>query len=520
MTDSPRDALDRLVEPFDQEAADWADVLDRARVRRARRIRRAVLVATFALAALVLTVPFGLAGQVIGLFRDDGRPVPVASLSPSDRGLLVTSMCSQVELVTPPGRPPEKRCADGEPTITEIANDGKRRYWKVAYPNGIQCLASGRVRGYRETGGGRTHIGQMGCGKGPNLFPSPRRPITVDAAISIERGDRRATLFRASGLAGEGVATVGLVDMNGDVLKTDVKGRTYTFDRPPDRPWESIAAYDDSGDEVYRESLHLELPSRPPTRPPSSRPRKPTPPPPLTPLPNQSPLQHGTTSGAAIDVYRSSLVAVHLAQGSRPYSLLRPAPNADPRVTVSCARLAYGAGRWASLGTGVSVPFGREIRAVVAPISPVQFRGESPRPPYDACWLKATYGLRWNDARGMHAAVEVAFTPLGHRYFDQLAIAQDLALFMRTPQMRTIREGMRAGRVPNGARIAAMFPSRVVALANRTDTADAASIGIWSNERDLIVASRTSEDGRRMYVTLRNGAFGPHNLAGLKSLYY
>jgi hypothetical protein len=121
----------------------------------------------------------------------------------------------------------------------------------------------------------------------------------------------------------------------------------------------------------------------------------------------------------------------------------------------------------------------------------------------------------------MHGAVEVAFTPLGRRYFDEQAVALDLALFMRTPQMRALRKGMAHGRVPSGAHIAALFPARVAGLAARTDSADASNIGIWTNRKDLIVVSRRAEEGRRLYVTLRDGGrFGPNNLAGLRRLFY
>lgn len=516
MSDPIRGLLDRLVRPFDSESEEWADVLQRAEIQRRRFPRALVLAAALLVLALGLAAPFGLAGRVIGLFRDEGKPVAVASLSRSDRSTLILTMCSHVELVTHPGKPPEKRCADGEPQITEIANNGKRRYWKVVFPNGIRCLASGRVRGYREIGGGRSHIGMMGCGKRSALFPTPSRPITVDAAISLDVGDRRARLFRASGLAGEGVESVGLIDEKGDVLKTSVEGRTYEFDPPPERAWEAIAAYDADGEEVYRESLHLDLPARVP-RP--GRPMKPPPPPPLPSLPRQAPLQHGEAPDASIDVYRSGLVAVHLEKDSRAYDLLRPGTT-DQRVSVSCARLAYGAGRWESLGAGTYGAFGPEIRAPISSISPIQIRGETPLPPFDVCSLRGRYGLRWNDPRGMHGAVEVPFTPLGRRYFDELAVAQDLALFLRTPQMRSIRADMRDGRVPPAENIAALFPSRVVGLAERRDSAEPTQIGIWTNRRDLIVVSRRAEDGRRLYVTLRAGAFGPNNLAGLKHIYY
>jgi hypothetical protein len=91
---------------------------------------------------------------------------------------------------------------------------------------------------------------------------------------------------------------------------------------------------------------------------------------------------------------------------------------------------------------------------------------------------------------------------------------------MRTPQMRAIRKAMAGGRVPTGAEIARRFPSRVAGLAARTDSVDPPNIGIWSNRRDLIVVSRRAESGRKMFVTLQAGRFGPNNLAGLLRLYY
>jgi hypothetical protein len=520
MTDSPRDVLERLVEPFDDEPDDWAGVLERAEARRAlrRRFPRALVLAVALLAlALALAAPFGLAGRVIGLFKEGGKPVPVASLSPADRGALILSMCSQVELVTPAGKAPQKRCPDSDPEITEIANNGTRLYWKVVFANGTECLASGTVRGYREHGGGRSHVGMMGCARNSDLVPSPERPITVEAPISIGVGDSRAHLFRASGLAGEGVASVGLVEKDGDVLKTDVEGRTYDFERPPDREWDSIAAYDAAGKEVYRESLHLDFPIRSPIpRGPVKQPR----PKPLPPLPKKRPVQHGEAPGATLDVYRFGLVAVHLAKDGGPYRLLR-SRKGDRRVSVSCAEVAYGAGRWETLGAGTTASFGPEIQAFVGSRSPVQPGGEMPRQPFDVCSMRGTYGLRWNDARGMHDAVEIPFTPLGRRYFDELAVAQDLALFVRTPQMRAVRKGMVRGRVPTGAHIAALFPARVVGLAARTDATDPENIAIWTNRKNLIVISRRAQDGRRLYVTLRDsGVFGPNNLAGLKHLYY
>lgn len=507
--------LEGFVEPFDREPAEWNDVLRRAGVAPGRRRLARVLIVAAAIVVglLALTVPFGLAGRVVGMFRDEGKPVPVASLSTFDRGSIVFSFCSRLKLVTPPGKPPEKRCLDGEPTIQEIANNGERLYWKITYPDGRTCLASGSVRGYRQYGGGRSHIGMMGCG-GRNLFPTPKRPITVDAVMQLGRGDTRASLYRLSGLAGEGVTTVGLIEEDGDVLKESVRGRTYDFGRPPDRPWTAVVAFDDAGKEVFRENLRLttlRLPRRSKTKASSPRPL------PLPPLPNEAPLQHGATSEATIDVYRSGVVDVRLTSTtSRAYRLLRT-PATDRRVPVSCFNLAYGTGKWEAIGSGSYGTFGRHLRTSVSG----GVRQGAATPPFDACSASGRYGRRWNDSRGMHDALEIPLTPLGRRFFAEQAAARDLALFMRTPQIRAIRQAMVQKRgIPSAAEIARRFPSRVVPQADRADVPPRPNIGVWSNGRDLLVAAKQAEDGRRMYVTLEAGRFGPHNLSRLGFLIY
>lgn len=505
---SVNETLERLVGSFEGEENEWADVLQRARGPR-RRLAAGVILVAIVVAGFAVAVPFGLAGRIVGLFRDEGKPIPVASLTRADRESLLFSMCRRLDLVSRPGKPPEKRCLDGEPRIEEIANNGTRMYWRVSLPGGTECLASGSVRGYREYGGGRSHIGMIGCGR--RLLPTPQRPITVDASMELRAGERRARLFRVTGLAGEGVATVGLLEKDGDAFKTDVKGRTYEFARPPNREWTAIAAFDDSGNEVYRKDLMLEVPRavrHPRVVPPRRRP--------LPPLPREAPIQRGQAPGAEIDVYRSALVAVRFTSvESRGYRLIRPRTT-DPRIPISCANVAYGAGRWEELGSGAYGDFGLEMRTFVAS---ARFRHGGAWPPFDACSVRGTYGQRWNDARGMHDSVEFPLTRLGHRYFAERAAARDLALFMRTPEMRAIRKAM-TRRVPTAPEIARQFPSRVAALAKRTETAHSPWIGIWTNEKDLIVVSRQAEDGRRMFATLRAGRFGPHNLAGLTSLLY
>jgi hypothetical protein len=518
------DVLERAAAPFDGEPGDWHDVLSRAREtppgREPRRhvVRTLLLGAAVVVAVLALAPPFGIASRIVGLFRDEGKPVPVSSLSRLDRAGLA-SMCREVKLVTPPGRAPEQRCVGGPPRVEEIANNGTRIYWKVTYPKSQvtypgseTCLASGRVRGYRDSfGRGRSRVGLMGCG--PNALPTPKRPITVDASIGFNRGDRHARLEGVSGLAGEGVVEVGLIEKNGDSLKKSVRGRTYDFGRPPDRAWIAIAAFDGSGKEVYRERLHLPGPL------PRMRPRNGTTTPerqPPPPLPRGAPVQRGMENGTKIAVYRNGIVAVDLSSApSRVYRLLQPR-GTDPRVPISCSKAAFGAGRWEQVGVGAYGYFGRTMRTSIA--SP----GGGTSPPFDECHLSGRYGRRWNDARGMHDAVEFEFTPLAYRYFAEQAAARDLALFVRTPQIRAVRETMKQGLpLARGGEIARRFPSRVVGLAQRSEDAPPSTIGIWTNRKDLLVVSRRAEDGRHMYVTIREGGrLGPNNLAGLAFVFY
>ncbi len=498
------EALARQVAPFEDAPHEWEDVLQRAGLPPRRRLRRSlILVGAILTAIVVLAPPIGLAGRVVGLFEDKGKPVPVSSLTELDREMLVDSFCRRVDLVTPRGGRPRTRCLDGEPSIEEIARAKGRLYWKLTFPGGPTCLASGSSRGREDTfGRGRSHVGMIGCSQG--IVPSPMRPITVDASLQLELGAARATLLGASGLAGAGVEQVGLVEQDGDVHKVPVEDRTYDFGRPPNRPWVAIAAFDDSDAEVYREPLHLRGPrALPRTKAPPSRPVQ------LPALPKSAPIQHGETADATIDVFRSGFVAVRFKSTTgRAYRVLRPGPD-YPRLPITCLDVAYGAGSWETLGLGVTTPFGRDMRALLT--SP----GGGPRPPFDLCMLRGTYGRRWNDSRGVHEAVEVAFSPLGRRFFAEQAAARDLALFVHSAAMRRIRGAIRTSGVnPSAASIARTFPARVVALNGRRQVLPVGQIGIWS-EGPRIIASTRASNGRRLYVELRSGRIGPHNLRSL-----
>ena len=58
----------------------------------------------------------------------------------------------------------------------------------------------------------------IGCNAGApgyKVVPTPKMPITVDAAMGTSVGHPHVLLFRVSGLAGQGIASVGLIAKTG-----------------------------------------------------------------------------------------------------------------------------------------------------------------------------------------------------------------------------------------------------------------------------------------------------------------
>jgi len=494
-----RELRDRFAGLGGRDDGDWNDVRRRAR-QRSRRV--AVLVATVAV-ALVAT-GFGLGGQALGLFDNSGTPVPLEKLSERDRQTAVFSLCQHITLVSRPGREPVERCLDGEPKVTEIANDGKTFYWKLSYPNGVTCLASGPVEGFRDPNRGPTHIGMMGCNVGApteRVVPTPKRPITTNLAFTMDPGDGLARITNASGLVGSGITNVGLVALHGSVLKTTVKGKTYDFGRPiPTRDWVAITAYDESGKEVHRERISV---AHRPSGPPLENLKQPAPSP-LPPLPAGRPIQHGETPVATIDVYRSSSVAVHFSSmKSDIYRTLERTGGA----TLACGDVAFGAGRWLVVAGGNSTqPLRQDVRTDLS-----TRYGGFPSTPYDYCELQGRYGRYWNDEEGTHELVEVPFTAVGRRFLDERATARDLGYFVRTRKMWQIRKAVHRGEnAPSAAEIARRFGPRVVPLADRAGEAPTTKIGVWTDGK-VIVASELAPNGRRLFVTVGGVRIGATN---------
>ena len=234
------EALEMLVPPFASEASAWDDVVRRADGAYARRRRPYRPVAVVAV-VLALLVGSAFAGErVVGLFSDDGPAVDVNELSERDRQTL-------------------RRLGRGAPvrSIEAIGNDGRRAYYKVEFENGIGCLLSGSPQGENRLGGGSCGPGLFAATQAHPLLPTPKRPITADVPVEASVDDPVPRIWRVTGLAGQGVARVGLVDAHGEVHSVPVEGRVYQLADLPHRPWSALVALDSEGNEVYRERLRL-----------------------------------------------------------------------------------------------------------------------------------------------------------------------------------------------------------------------------------------------------------------------
>ena len=505
-----RERFEALAGPAE---GDWTDVRRRA-TRQGRRL------AVFVLAVVVALVAtgFGVGGDVIGLFADHGKRVPLSSFPERDREMLVTSMCRHPVLRARPGGRPEAFCREGEPTVEEIANDGTQVHFRIRYPWGLTCVAAGPVGGRHDPAFGDSKIGTLGCNAGApghKLVPTPKRPITVDASLGASLQHLRMRLLRVSGLAGRGVTSVGLVAKAGPPLRTPVRGSAYSFHAIPGRPWVAIAAYSAGGTEIYREALPGVGRAAPAT-PPAAKSSVWSPGPPKR--PSEAPLQHASVSDAVGDVYRNGVVLLRFTSSSSDAyrRLVLTSRASSDTAGVDCLMVAFGGGRWRTLGGGANAHVGLTMGAHIANVGAM---GGMPSPPFDACQISGTYGRYWNDEEGTHELVEVPFTAIGRRYLDERATARDLAYLVRSKKMHAFRLAIHRGRpTPSAEELVRTFGPRVIPLVSRGGTVPNGKVGVWSDGR-LIVASERTPAGRRLYVTIDALRIGPNNIRDLSFVY-
>lgn len=230
-------------------------------------------------------------------------------------------------------------------------------------------------------------------------------------------------------------------------------------------------------------------------------------------VPRGTALQRGHADGVTVEVFRSGTVVFRLAPSSRARRL------AGDNVGFACFTFdslspwepnEWWAHKLAAATVQITLNEATRPRPPWATLDPVT----EPRPPFDGCQVSGSYGRRWNDPRGQRAPAEIGFTAAGRRFFDERAVARDLALFVRTPAMRAVRADLRRGAVPTAAAIARRFAVRVVARASHDAYAPPGTIAV-SVSGDVIRVTQRSRGGRPLFVRLRAGRIAQHNLHGL-----
>jgi hypothetical protein len=125
-----------------------------------------------------------------------------------------------------------------------LAVRGGRAFYRLGTSHGT-CLGSGPAADVGE-------VGAVECPQGP--FPTAERPV-VDLSVyeSTSRGRREVSLFRAEGVAADGVAAIAFLRPNGKIaLKVRVSRNVFAEGAVPPGPVAGIAAFDSADNELWR----------------------------------------------------------------------------------------------------------------------------------------------------------------------------------------------------------------------------------------------------------------------------
>jgi hypothetical protein len=125
-----------------------------------------------------------------------------------------------------------------------LAVRGARALYLLETSHGT-CLGSGSAADVGQ-------IGAVECPQGP--FPTAERPV-VDLSVyeSTSRGRREVSLYRAEGVAADGVAAIAFLRPSGKVaLKVPVSGNVFSAASVPPGPIAGIAAFDSADKELWR----------------------------------------------------------------------------------------------------------------------------------------------------------------------------------------------------------------------------------------------------------------------------
>jgi hypothetical protein len=161
--------------------------------------------------------------------------------SASDKGSL-TRLSNGGRVVSLRGSQLTRALGTGHASL--LAVRGARAYYRVDGKDGV-CVAAGPA-------GDQGDLGTIQCPRGS--FPTAERPVvdlSVYESTSHVRGE--LSLYRAAGVAADGVAAVAFLRPNGSVaLKVAVSGNVFASTSVPQGPIAGVVALDSGGRELWR----------------------------------------------------------------------------------------------------------------------------------------------------------------------------------------------------------------------------------------------------------------------------
>ncbi len=138
----------------------------------------------------------------------------------------------------------------GKPELSRITTRGGTAFYTAPASSSGLCFARGSVA----TG----HLSVLACprpgvGTSPMDFPSDPAPVLdMSASIGSIRAGEGRRLLDLTGFAADGVARVGMIDINGELHDTLVDDNVY-YAKMPDVTVKAIVAFDSMGREVYHQ---------------------------------------------------------------------------------------------------------------------------------------------------------------------------------------------------------------------------------------------------------------------------
>jgi hypothetical protein len=430
MTDLLRLALDDLVPSFADQDPDWADVVARSRRPRRspsarmtlRRNRRRTLALVFALLLVVLlaTPAFGVQGYVLHLL---GRKNVTFSNSPS-----APNVVKKQFLDLPIGAPtrwvtPVQAAKARTVAAFSIAGH-PRKLWVAPTTNGGYCYTFElNFGGCRQT---KTDRAASRLGVTWQGGPSKRG---VNESIATRVGGD-ITAFAAAKLTAR-YADGATADIPFVWVSAPISAGFFTYDIPTAhwnkaRRLVALTLYDKDGKRLGQQTFpYFARPAAARVPPPHIVTPKMRPLPTAPPVAPSARTQTGSADGFNVVVGHNG--SVQFTQtGETPILKELVGKSAG----FSCFRLTSEFGIFTARGLGEGGQFASKVGFTLSGVGS----------PVDGCEVQASIGRSWPDRLHNHAAVEIPLTAKGRVFFTDRATARDLALFIRSRRMHTLRK--------------------------------------------------------------------------------